>query len=826
MEVGLVKKIDIDTEMQQAYLDYAMSVIIARALPDARDGLKPVHRRILYAMHSMGLRPDTPFKKSARIVGEVLGKYHPHGDAAVYEAMVRMAQEFSMRYPLIEGQGNFGSMDGDSAAAMRYTEARLAPATEAVLTDIQKDTVEFERNFDDSLDEPLVLPSALPNLLINGATGIAVGMSTNIPPHNLSEVVDALILLLDRWERQDSISLDDLMSIIKGPDFPTGGVIIQDSEDDGLVNAYARGRGRVTVQAKARIEEMSRGRERVIVSALPYMTNKASLIERIAKLVRDEEIEGISDLRDESDREGMRIVIELTKNADAESVIQNLYQRTPMRTTFGIILLALVDGEPRMLSLKQALRVFLEHRLVVVRRRSEYDLTHARQRAHVLEGIRTALDHLDEVISLIRESRDVDSARNKLRSRFKLSQEQAQAILDLPLRRLAALERRKIETEHREVLATIRNLESLLRSPKKMRQAIADELLEIKQRYGDGRLTQIVKLGEGETQAAVLTSGHMAPDKTVWVAATPEGLISRTSGDKLPRLSGRVAPAFLLQANTRDTLYCVDDQGNCAALAVHVLPETDSIQDGAQVARISSLSSEHPLAAIFCLPEKGHLADGWFVLTTSRQGMMKKSPLEELPGPSAHSFQLAKINDGDSLGWVRLTDGSQELLLATASGMAIRFSEAEIRPMGLVAAGVMGLKLKDKDEIVGIDILPSNGEVYLQRTDGVAKRVPAADFPRQGRYGQGVIAWKLARQEKLVGLAVGKGTARVTLFLKRLSPKTVRMDSAPLRTRPAGGSVVMALKSGEQVTKIVSAWAPPRPVVIKKPAKQKKRAKQ
>jgi DNA gyrase subunit A len=602
-------------------------------------------------------------------------------------------------------------------------------------------------------------------------------------------------------------------------------VIIQDSEDDGLINAYSRGRGRVTVQAKARVEEMSRGRERVIVSALPYMTNKASLIERIAKLVRDEEIEGISDLRDESDREGMRIVIELTKNANAESVIQDLYQRTPMRTTFGIILLALVDGEPRLLGLKQALRVFLEHRLVVVRRRSEFDLAHARQRAHILEGIRTALDHLDEVIRLIRESRDVDSARNKLRTRFKLSQDQAQAILDLPLRRLAALERKKIETEHREVLATIRALEGLLRSPKKMRQVIADELLEIKQHYGDGRLTQIVQLGKGETQSAVLTSSDLAPDRTVWVAATAEGLLSRTPDDKLPRLSGRVAPAFLLQANTRDTLYCVDEQGNCAALAVHVLPETESVQDGAPIGRITSLSGHTPLAAIFSLPEKSQLAEGWYVLSTTRLGMMKKSPLEELPGPSAHSFQLVKINDGDQLGWVRLTDGAQDLLLAAASGMAIRFSEGEVRPMGLVAAGVLGMKLKKGDEIVGIELLPPSGDVYLQRTDGVAKRVQVRDFPAQGRYGQGVIVWKLAKQEKLVGIAVGKGTARVTLFLKKLSPKTVRLDSAPLRTRPAGGSVVIALKPGDQVTKLAASWVPPRPLVIKKGAKLKKQAK-
>ena len=494
MEIGLVQKIDIDQEMQQAYLDYAMSVIVSRALPDARDGLKPVHRRILYAMYDMGIRSDTQYKKSARIVGEVLGKYHPHGDMAVYDAMARMAQDFSMRCLLVDGQGNFGSVDGDPPAAMRYTEARLAEPAMQMLADIQKDTVDFESNFDDTLNEPGVLPAALPNLLVNGATGIAVGMSTSVPPHNLGEVVDALRYMLSNWEKMDDFSLETLMRFIQGPDFPTGGIILQGGEENALATAYGSGRGRITLQARAHLEEMERGRNRIIVSELPYMTNKSSLIERIAELVRDERLVGIADLRDESDRQGMRIVIELTKTADPEALLQDLYKYTPMQSTFSIIMLALVDGEPRLLSLKQALRVYLDHRLEVIRRRGEFDLEKARQRAHILEGLRVALKNLDEVIDMIRKSTDADAARIRLVRRYKLTVVQAQAILDMQLRRLAALERKKIEQEYKELQALIQTLAGLLRSPKKMRQVVADELLAVKDAYGDRRRTQIIQL--------------------------------------------------------------------------------------------------------------------------------------------------------------------------------------------------------------------------------------------------------------------------------------------------------------------------------------------
>ena len=813
MEVGLVRSIDIDQTMQQAYLDYAMSVIVARALPDARDGLKPVHRRILFAMFDMGLRPDTAYKKSARIVGEVLGKYHPHGDMAVYESMARMAQDFSMRCLLVEGQGNFGSVDGDPPAAMRYTEARLtAPAME-LLADIRKETVDFTDNFDGSLQEPDVLPSALPNMLVNGATGIAVGMSTNIPPHNLGEVVDALIFMLENWELLDDVNIEDLMKFIQGPDFPTGGLIVQDTHEDDLTAAYGTGRGRVTVQARCHIEEITRGRNRIIVTELPYMTNKSSLIERIAELAREGRLEGVADLRDESDRHGLRIVIELTRTAEPEKILQDLYKYTPMRSTFGIIMLALVDGEPRMLSLKQALRVYLDHRLVVIRRRGEYDLKKARSRLHILEGLRVALKHLDEIIELIKKAPDADIARDRLMKRYRLSEIQAQAILDMQLRRLAALERKKIEDEYKELVAQIKILEGLLRSPLKMRQTVATELRQVKEAYGDRRRTQITRLGRGaKSVLPVLTATDLLPEQTVWVSATSDGLVSRTLDEKPPRISGTAAPRFLLQVNTRDTLFLVSEKGEAAGIPVQTLPEAETPQDGAPAHKVSALSEEDNLAALFTLPPKEERLEGWYVFTATQQGVLKKTSLEELPGPTGHSFTLVKVNEEDKLGWVRLTDGKAEILLVTADGMAIRFHEDEIRPMGLVAAGVGGIKLGARDVVVGMELIPRRGDILLVTSDGKAKRVASDQFPRQGRYGQGVIAWKLPRTSQLVGIAAGKASTRVTILLDKLAPKAMRLDEAPQQTRAASGKSVVDLKAGYQVLGLSISWAVPRAV--------------
>lgn len=809
MELGLVKKIDIDTEMQQAYLDYAMSVIVARALPDARDGLKPVQRRILYAMYDMGIRADSAYKKSARIVGEVLGKYHPHGDAAVYEAMARMAQDFSMRAMLVDGQGNFGSVDGDPPAAMRYTEARLAPPALDILADLNKNTVDFGPNFDDTLSEPTVLPSAIPNLLVNGATGIAVGMATSIPPHNLGEIVDALVYMLNHWEKLDDIDVEHLMEFVQGPDFPTGGVILQEAGEEGLEAAYGSGRGRVTVQAKTHTEEMKGGKNRIIVTELPYTVNKASLIERIAELAREGHLEGLSDLRDESDRRGMRIVIELTKTAEPQIVLRDLYKRTPMQTTFGINLLALVDGEPRTLTLKQALRVYVEHRLTVVKRRAEFELEKARQRAHILEGYLVALKHLDEVISLIKNAPDADQARARLMKRFKLSELQANAILDMQLRRLAALERKKIETEYREVTALIKDLESLLKSPKRMRLVVTEELAKVKAAYGDRRRTEIVNLQKGARSARALTAADVASRKFVWIGVTSDGLVARTPDDRAPRPSGTDAPRWLVKATTADTIYFVSKLGKAAAVAVQLLPQSEKLGGGAPFHRVSPLTETDALAAVFALPaRRADYPEGTCVITATRDGMIKKTLVSDLPGPSAQTFTLLKVNEGDVLVATGLTDGRKKsILLATAQGMAIRFAEEDVRPMGAVAAGVSGIKLDEKDEVIGMEILPSEGEIFLLASDGKAKRLEHAEFPPQGRYGKGVRVWSLPAKTRLAGLGGGKPHHVATIHLSKGAAKSSRLDAAAVRKRASTkGDVVVELKPGEETIALTLGW--------------------
>jgi DNA gyrase subunit A len=812
MDLGTIRKIDIDTEMQQSYLDYAMSVIVARALPDARDGLKPVQRRILYAMYDMGIRADSSYKKSARIVGEVLGKYHPHGDSAVYEAMARMAQDFSMRTLLVDGQGNFGSVDGDPPAAMRYTEARLTPAALDILFDLNKDTVDFTSNFDDTLEEPGVLPAALPNLLVNGATGIAVGMATSIPPHNLGEIIDAIIYMLDRWEKLDDIDVEQLMKFVQGPDFPTGGIIILDNkEENPIESAYGSGRGRVTVQAKAHVEEMERGKNRIIVTELPYMVNKSSLIERIADLARDGYLEGLSDLRDESDRQGMRIVLEMTKNADPDVVLRELYKRTPMQTTFSINLLALVDGEPRTLTLKQALRVYVEHRLEVIKRRAEFDLDKAKARAHILEGYMVALKNLDELIELIRSASDVETARQKLMKRYKLTELQATAILDMQLRRLAALERKKIEIEYKEVTGLIKELTTLLKSPKLMRGVVADELQKVKSLYADRRRTQIVDVTKSKDGKAgkSLTASDVMPKQQIWIGVTADGLVSRTVDEKEPKHSGNDAPRWLVKASTSDTVYFVSKSGRAAAVAVHVIPQAEKLSQGSLFYKVSPLQETDSLAAVFALPaRKSALPEETCVITTTRFGMIKKSLVSELPGPSAQTFVLVKVNEGDRLIEVGLTDNKKkEILLVTAAGMAIRFKEDDVRPMGLVAAGVNGMKLDEKDEVVGVEILPTDGEIFLLTNDGKAKRVEEKDFPTQGRYGKGVIAWELSGKTKLVGVVADKPSHMATIHLSKGAPKSTRLDAAGLRKRASSkGDVIVEVKPGEEVLSVNVNW--------------------
>ena len=754
MEIGTVKQINIDDEVRESYLSYAMSVIVSRALPDARDGLKPVQRRILYAMHDMGMRPNTAYKKSARVVGEVLGKYHPHSDQAVYDAMVRMAQDFSLRYMLVDGQGNFGSIDGDAAAAMRYTEARMSQMGFDMLEDIGKDTVDFTANFDDSLKEPVVLPATIPNMLVNGATGIAVGMATSIPPHNLGEVVDALVYMLDHWRKIDNIGLADLMQFIQGPDFPTGGLIFRykqrkGEEIDAITQAYATGRGRVTVRAKAHVERMGRNKSRIVITELPYQVNKTNLLGRIADLHRDGRIEGLTDMRDESDRNGMRIVIETTRNVEPEDVLAQLFKLTPMQSTFSISLLALVNGEPRILTLKQALRVFLEHRLEVVRRRSEYDLAKAERRAHILEGLLKALDHLDAVIATIRKSRTAETAKANLRKKFKLTEIQAQAILDMQLRRLAALERRKIQDEYKEVRGVVKYLTRLLANPKMMRDVIKAELLQVRETYGDTRRSQIV----GGAESKVLTATDLLPDEQVWALVGEKGTLARTTSPEMIRIpqKPKEPPFALLQANTQDILYLFAADGRTVSLPVYQLPQARELGVGTNWAELTGFSRRDHLAAALVLPA---LAEGYLFLTTLG-GVVKRVRVEDLPGIASEPFTVMNVAKHDSLGWARLTRGDQEVILATAVGQAIRFKEETVRAMGLAAAGVMGIKLADEtDGVVAMDVVDPDAYLWSITDNGLARATLLKEYPTQGRHGQGVRNIKLSKGAAEVAAAV------------------------------------------------------------------------
>jgi len=809
MEIGTVRQVDIDNEMRVAYLDYAMSVIISRALPDARDGLKPVQRRILYGMYDLGLRPDSAYKKSARIVGEVLGKYHPHSDTAVYDAMARMAQDFTLRSPLVDGQGNFGSVDGDNPAAMRYTEARLASTAIEILADLDKDTVDFIPNFDDTLREPSVLPSAVPNLLVNGATGIAVGMATSIPPHNLGEVCDALTYILDNWRKLDDITVEDLMQFIQGPDFPTGGVVYRRKEEDGedlIAHAYGQGRGKLTVRALAHVEEMTRSRHRIVITELPYQVNKSNLIERIAQLARDGRIEGITDLRDESDRRGMRLVVELTRTVEPEEVLADLFKQTPMESTFSLIMLALVDGEPRLLTLKKALVTYLEHRQVIVTRRSQYELARAKERAHILEGLLVALDNLDEVINTIRRSRTTDTARDNLRRKFKLSEAQAQAILDMPLKRLAALEQKKIQEEYKEKQRIIKHLTALLKSPTKIRGVVRDELAAVKEKYADPRRTQVV--GAGKAQ---ITAHDLIPDERVWVAVSSGGLVARTTDDgSTPRVPSRPkdAPIAVLAASTRDTLYLLAANGKAAAYPIHQLPEGVAWEGkGSHYADLTPLGRRDHLVAAVAIPKA--LEEGYLCLTT-QLGAVKRVALSDLPGVSTEPFVVIGVEDKDAVGWAAVTAGKDEILLITAEGKAIRFKEEEVRPMGLPAGGVMGVKLGGaKDRVVDMAVARSRSDLFVIAEDGRAKRAPLTEYPTQSRYGQGVITARFSADVKLAGACVVQSNDPIVLVTDKGAAKTIRGKSAPRMGRATQGQPVIALRGRDF---IVDAFVP-RPSV-------------
>ncbi|MBC7259953.1 MAG: DNA gyrase subunit A [Chloroflexi bacterium] len=805
MDIGIVRKVDIDAEMRGAYLDYAMSVIVSRALPDVRDGLKPVHRRILYAMHDMGLRSDRPYKKSARIVGEVLGKYHPHGDAAVYDAMARMAQDFSMRYVLVDGQGNFGSIDGDSPAAMRYTEARLSPMAEEMLADIDKETVDFVDNFDGSLKEPSVLPSRIPNLLLNGASGIAVGMATNIPPHNLGELCDAITFVIEQYARLDEITVDELMAHLPGPDFPTGGIILG---TEGIRAAYAKGTGRITVRAKTVIEEMRGGRFRIQVTELPYQVNKSSLLERIADLVRSGRIDGIADLRDESDRSGMSIVIELKRGASPRTVLNQLLKFTPMQSTYGINMLALVDGEPRVLSLKRAIALYIEHRRDVITRRCRYDLDKARARAHVLEGLRIALDFLDEVIRTIRQSPDADTAQAELVRRFKLTEIQARAILDMQLRRLAALERQKIEDEYAEVRRTIAYLEDILANPQKILTLIRQDLADIKAKYGDARRTHI-----SAEEAAELSDEDLVAREDVLITITQRGYVKRVplkayraqarGGRGVAGITTREEDAvqFILAATTMDYILFFTNRGRAFGLRAHQIPDASRQAKGVHMANLLALDEGESATAAVAVPD---FQQAEYLVMATRNGKVKRTPLAEFAAVRPSGIIALNLEEGDALHWVRLTRGGQEIILVTEGGQGIRFSEESVRPMGRSAGGVMGIRLAKGDHVTSMTIAEPGGDLLIVTTRGYGKRIPLEDIPLQGRNGRGVRVQ--ARNQKVTGPVTSARVVQpddeITVVSTEGMVLRTPVQSIPRAGRAARGARVIDIRGDDEVAAV------------------------
>jgi len=822
--------------MRTAYLDYAMSVIVARALPDARDGLKPVQRRILYAMHDMGVRPTTPYKKSARIVGEVLGKYHPHGDSAVYEAMARLAQDFSVRYMLVDGQGNFGSIDGDSPAAMRYTEARLSYIAMELLNDIEKDTVEWVDNFDGSLQEPSVLPARLPNLLVNGASGIAVGMATSIPPHNLGEIVDALVHILDNWDRREEIGVEELMEYVKGPDFPTGGQILG---QEPIIKAYATGRGKAVVRAVANVEEMRGGRFRLVVTEIPYQLNKSSLLERIATLVREGKLEEISDLRDESDKRGMSIVIELKRGAQPQKALNRLYKHTPMQSTFGIQLLALVDGVPRVLPLRRLLQVFLDHRVEVLVRRTQFDLNKAQARAHIVEGLLIALDHLDAIIKTIRESPDVDMARDRLMANFGLTEVQAQAILDMQLRRLTGLERQKLEEEYAELLKTISYLEGLLASPLQQREVIRQDLLELREHYADPRRTAIRPNAD-----ASLDEEDLVEEEDVLIAITQRGYIKRMPWTTF-RAQGRGGRGVigmatgdedeittLLSAYSHDTLLFFTDKGKVYQEKVYQIPDAGRTAKGSLIAGILAVGAEERVTAVVPVssfgdapasgdtlslddvPDDDALASGdeplsagesltggaRYLSMITRLGRIKRVALSEFSAVRPSGLIAISLNDGDELGWVRLTQGNDDLILVTEQGQGLRFHEQDVRPMGRTAAGVIAIRMDKGDRLTVAEVVESNGSLFLTSLKGYGRCTALDEFRTQGRGGKGVIAFRVNNiTGPVVDGRVVQDDDEVTLMSESGIVLRTRVDKIPKMGRYSRGVQMMDLKNGDRV---------------------------
>ena len=767
-----VKGIKISEEVQTSFLNYAMSVIVSRALPDVRDGLKPVHRRILYGMQELGNTSDKPYKKSARIVGDVMGKYHPHGDSSIYDAMVRMAQPFSYRYMLVDGHGNFGSVDGDGAAAMRYTESRMSKITMEMLRDINKDTIDYQPNYDGNEKEPVVLPARIPNLLLNGASGIAVGMATNIPPHQLGETIDGVIALSEN----PAITTEELMEIIPGPDFPTGGVILGRS---GIRRAYETGRGTITVRAKAEIETKANGKETIIVSEIPYQVNKARLIEKIAELVRDKKIDGITNLRDESDRRGMRIVIEVRRDANANVILNNLFKQTAMQSNFGVNMLALVNGQPKVLSLKEVLYHYLEHQKVVITRRTKFELRKAEDRAHILEGLRIALDHIDEIISIIRSSRSGDEAKPILMERFTLTDRQAQAILDMRLVRLSGLEREKIENEYQELQGLISRLKEILADEGKVIEIIRTELIEIKERYNDIRRTEIAAGG-----LEMIEDEDLIPREDSVITLTHNGYIKRLASNtyRSQKRGGRGIQGMgtneddfvehLLFTSTHDAILFFTSKGKVFLTKGYEIPEFSRTAKGLPIVNLLNLDKEEKVTAMIC--SDSYKEDAYFIFTT-KLGITKRTPLSQFANIRKNGLIAVGLHDDDELISVRLTDGTKDIIIGTHSGMLIRFKEEEIRSMGRTAAGVRGIKLRNDDYVVGMEILEPGQEVLVVTEKGYGKRTPESEYRLQSRGGVGLKTIQITdKNGPLCAVKTVDGTEDIMLIT--INGILIRMD--------------------------------------------------
>ncbi|MEQ6376409.1 DNA gyrase subunit A [Bacillaceae bacterium S4-13-56] len=796
-----IQEINISQEMRTSFMDYAMSVIVSRALPDVRDGLKPVHRRILYAMHDLGMHSDKAYKKSARIVGEVIGKYHPHGDSAVYETMVRMAQDFNYRYMLVDGHGNFGSVDGDSAAAMRYTEARMSKISMELLRDINKDTIDYTDNYDGSEREPIVLPARFPNLLVNGTSGIAVGMATNVPPHQLGEVIDAVLAV----SKDPEITVDELMeNYIYGPDFPTAGLILGRS---GIRKAFETGKGSITLRAKAEIEEKENGKSRIIVHEIPYQVNKARLIEKIAELVREKKIEGITDLRDESDRNGMRIVIELRRDVNANVILNNLYKQTALQTSFGINMLALVDGHPKVLSLKECLIHYLDHQRVVIKRRTAFELRKAEARAHILEGLRIALDHIDEIIALIRQSNTTDIARDGLMEHFSLSEKQAQAILDMRLQRLTGLEREKIEEEYQELVKLIDELKAILANEEKVLEIIREELLEIKERFNDKRRTEIVLGGTD-----FIEDEDLIPVETVIVSLTHKGYIKRlpASTYRSQRRGGRGIQGMgtndddfvehLLSTSTHNTLLFFTNKGKVYKTKGYEIPEYGRTAKGLPIINLLEIEKGEWINAVISVED---FVDDWYLFFTTRQGISKRTTLSQFANIRKGGLIALNLREEDELISVRLTDGKKHIIIGTKNGSLIRFEENDVRPMGRTAAGVKGISLRDHDEVVSMEIVEEGQEILTVTNKGYGKRTPESEYRITGRGGKGIITCQLTGKNGLVS-AVKPVNGDEDIMLITASGILIRMsvEGISVTGRNTQGVRLIRLQEEEEVATV------------------------